>query len=375
MRIKPLALLVAATLLSGASATASVVVYTDDVALQQNQQEKQYFSQSGLSGEKSEVVPGAGADMPLPLVAQLIIPSSWKIESSGNFDNSVVSWQGGLVWPQIIRDIAQREQLFVSLDWIKKIASIHVPGERAQLAMNAQNNAQERLGEQKASIEASESEKLDKRVQAVTRANNDRAQLDLLLSRSRESQQANQAFIEKLDQRNQRAEDDNKTLRDMLEKERQARIALEERYKVITPGLTDGAPAPDATELFAEHNSRWVLPFDPSFDYFIKGGHSDLIEMGTPATYLAKAGSIEDVVTAWCLQIGCIVEYRAGIQHYNQYEVEFKGSFLQATTDLIKIFKSSQRPLDVDFYPEVKDSKTGRKGLVIISDLNYSKSR
>lgn len=372
MRLSPLYALITAALFLQGNATAAVTIYTDDVALQQNQGDKQFFSQSGLSPEQPEVIPGAGDQMALSLVSSLIIPKSWKIESSGNFESSAVSWKGGLSWPLILNDIAQREQIFISLDWVRKIAAIHVPGERGQLAQTNAEQAQKALEAQNAFEAGKDAERMEKRERVESRANNDRAQLDMLMAKAREAEEANQQFISRLNERNQRAEADNQTLRDMLEKELSSRKALEERYKVIDPTLANNSgKAADATELFMEHQGRWVLPFDPSFDYFIKGGHTDIISMDTPATYIARSGTVEAVIEKWCEAVGCFVDYRAGVQHDNQYEIELKGNFIQASTNLISIFEKSQRPLKIDFFPDVKHD--GKKGLVIISDLNFKK--
>lgn len=372
MRLSPIAIFTAAMLL-GAQASADVTIFTDDIALQQNKSEKQFFSQSGLSPEQAEVVPGAGDRMALSLVSKIVIPDSWKIESSGNFDNSVVSWSGGTSWPQVLREIAQREQIFISLDWIKKVASIHVPGERAQLAQSNVNAAQEAQEAQKAFQVRSDMEKSEKRDRVESRANNTESQLELLMARSKDAQNSNQELIESLTQRSQQAESDRQALKRMLDEERLKRAQLEEKYKVIDPSVGDGNAGKDATELFAEHQARWVLPFDASFSYFLKGGFSDYLTLDTPATYIAKEGSIEEVLTQWCVQIGCFVDYRAGVQHYNPYQVDIKGSYKEAALALVSVFEKSQRPLKIDVFPAVKHQ--GKQGLVVVSDLNFEKSQ
>lgn len=371
MRLSPLYTLMLTALLG--SAHAAVTIYTDDVELQQHQQQKQFFSQSGLSPEQADVIPGAGDEMPLSLVSSIVIPKNWKIEGTGNYDARTVSWSGGISWPQILRDIAQREEIFVSLDWIKKVATIHVPGAKSQLAQAGLDSAQEAREAQNAFQAREDLEKFEKRSRVEARANNSVSQLDVIMTRNRESQLASQELVEKLNKRNQQAIEDNAKLQEMLEKERAERVALEDRFKVIDPTLGSTDNTHDATELFAEHQSKWVLPFDSSFDYYIKGGHADLITMETPATYIAYSGTIEEVVTQWCAQVGCFVDYRAGVQHYNPYEVELKGSFHQATAELISTFEKSARPLKIDIYPDVRHQ--GKQGLVVISDLNFKKTQ
>ncbi len=121
-----IAAMVSATLSSASNA--EVVKYTDDATLQQ-QNGEHYFSQSGISGEKVEPIETAGADMSLAIATNLIVPDSWVVKPSGNFDNAVVSWKGGVTWPLILRNIANDEGIYISLDWVQKIVSINVPGQ------------------------------------------------------------------------------------------------------------------------------------------------------------------------------------------------------------------------------------------------------
>lgn len=373
--MKKIALAVSTALAMHAAfhASAAVVVYTDDVALQQNKQEQQFFSQSGLSGERSEIVPGAGDGMPLSLVAKNIVPSNWRIETSGAYETKVVSWRGGLVWPQILRDIAQREQVYITLDWVKKIASFHVTGETSQIALMSEGSLLDTRNKQQAYMAQVQREQNERIVSAEEKARNDRSQLQLLTERNQAAQEESQKFAEKMIEISRQHERDKQTLESMLAQERKKREKIEERYSVIDPATGKTANV-DATDLFVEHQKRSVLPFDPSFDYFIKGGYRDIISADTPATYIARPGTIESVIQRWCNELGCILEYRAGIQHENPYQIQFKGSFYQATTELILIFKDSDRPLDIQFWPDVSDGK-GRKGLVVVTDLNFVKPR
>ena len=81
-----IAAMVSATLSSASNA--EVVKYTDDATLQQ-QNGEHYFSQSGISGEKVEPIETAGADMSLAIATNLIVPDSWVVKPSGNFDRNL----------------------------------------------------------------------------------------------------------------------------------------------------------------------------------------------------------------------------------------------------------------------------------------------
>lgn len=350
-----------------ASTSAQVNLLTDDASLHQNHEET-FFSQKGISGESFEPVDAAGVDMSLALATSILIPKNWKIQTSGDFQGAVVSWKGGVTWPLILKNISHNEEIYISLDWVRKIASINVPGKtkseiRRDIVNN--NNIESEMEEYSVKNQKEWSKRNDDR----NDLERERNQIDMLIEKQRKAQESNQKLIAQLNDINSKFTEDNAKLKSALEAERVAKENLIEKYSVITPSLKDDAPEIDATELFKKHQDRWVLPFDSSFDYFMKGGHADNIDYVTPATFIAKAGSIEEVVGNWASELNWHIEYRAGVQHYNPYQVELKGSFIEASTQLISIFKDSDRPLNITYHPDVVIGN--KKGLVTITDLNF----
>jgi hypothetical protein len=367
-RFAVLSSVVAFTMPASFHANAAVNLISDDATLQQ-QYEERFFSQSGISGEVTKPIDAAGAGMSLALATSLIIPETWAIETSGDFQNTVVSWKGGVSWSHIMRNIAQNEEIYVTLDWIKKIATIDVPGQ----SMNKNNtqNSNALLQEEKREYKKQIAKKWERQETQAATIVQERQQIEMLMKKQREAQDANQQFIAQLNETNDQFSRDNSKLKNALEAEKNERKSLEEKYSVIDPTLTLDNTI-DATTLFNEHQERWVLPYDRTFEYFLKGGHSDLFTRLTPATFIAKKGSVEDVIRKWADRLNWHLEYRAGVKHDNPYEVEFKGSFVEASTQLIKIFETSKRPLNIMFHPDVVNGT--KKGLVTITDLNY-KSR
>lgn len=353
---------------------AEVTKITDSATLQQQNGER-YFSQAGISGETVTTLETAGADMPLPIAVSRIIPDSWRVIPSGGYNEALVSWQGGVSWPIIMRNIANNEGIYVSLDWIAKTATINVPGQ-TESEIKIVEKARDLIIEDRQEFRKKQRQNWERRNSASLALENERQQFESMMEKQRKAREANQEFISQLNENNDVMNDNVKALQDALEAAKAKNAKLVEKYAVIEPGLAPNNMQLDATELFQKYNEQWVLPFDEGFEYYLKGGHSDIIETHTPATYLAKKGTVENVLIQWSEAIGWHVEYNAGVQHYNPYEVHFKGSFVEASTELVSIFAGSNRPIDIKFFPDViitdKNGKR-KKGLARVTDLNYKK--
>jgi hypothetical protein len=355
------------------ASNADVIKVTDAATLQQQQGAK-YFSQRGISGEKAEVLETAGADRSLALAMKMLIPDDWFIQPSGNYEQAVVSWKGGVSWPLIIRNIAENEGIYVSLDWILKTVTINVPGQTQSESELAQKGSTT-LTEGRQAFRKKQRDSWSKRSDIERELSTERNQLASIMEKQRASQIANQEFIANLNDSNDELSRQKTTLEQALEAEREKREEIERKYAVIDPVLGPKTEV-DATQLFTEYEKSWVLPFDKSFEYFIKGGHSDLIETHTPATYIAKSGSVRHVLEMWADAVGWEIDYIAEVNHKNPFEVEFQGSFVESSRELVSIFELSDRPIDIQFYPDVKIERkdgTVRKGLAVVSDLNYKK--
>lgn len=355
-------------------AQADVIKLTDSASLQQ-QHGQQYFSQNGISGEKVFVVETAGADMSLSLAAKTIVPDSWVIKPSGNYENAVISWGGGVSWPIILRNIANDEGIYIHLDWIAKTVVINVPGQTESEQVLARDN-DDSLKEKRQEFRKKQRQTWELRNDSAVKLASERKQFMEMANRQKQSQVANQKFISELNEQNELVRRSNDSLRKALEDERAKSDAMKEKYSVINPSTLKEEQKEDAAQLFVDYKAAWVLPFDPSFEYYIKGGHNDFIETYTPATYIAKSGDVQNVLEQWASIVGWHIDYRAGIQHKNPFEVEFKGSFIDASRSLVRIFAKSKRPINITFHPDVvveMDDGTRKKGLAIITDLNYQK--
>jgi hypothetical protein len=355
-------------------AAAEVIKLTDSATLQQQSGER-YFSQDGISGETVIVLETAGADMPLPIAISRIVPDSWKVLPSGGYNDALVSWRGGVSWPIIMRNIANNEGIYVSLDWIAKTATINVPGQ-TESENKILAKSYDVLIEDRQDFRKKQRQDWERRRDNSAALSSERKQFENMMDKQRRARESNQEFISQLNQNNQVMGDNIESLKEALAQEKLKNDTLVEQYAVIDPNLGDSDSKLDATELFEKYNEQWVLPFDDSFEYYLKGGHTDIIETHTPATYLAKKGTVEEVLSQWAKVTGWHVEYNAGVQHYNPYEVHFKGSFIESSTKLVSIFSGSDRAIDIKFFPDVlvtdRDGNR-KKGLARVIDLNYKK--
>lgn len=353
------------------------VTQTSDVnTLKQQDKDVIYFSQSGLSTDGAEVKNSAGKGLPLKLAITKIIPQDWAIKPTGNFEEAIVSWKGGISWPLIVRNIASNEAIFVHLDWVQKIASIHVPGNTNTEVEIAQNNGV-MTDDDKQAFRKEQRQRWvlrdDDNVKARTKDEN----VANLIEQYSASQESNRQYIKELNETNESLERNLETIKERLAREKAKREAVEKRYAVLNPaGVTEEK---DAIQLAEEYKQRNILPYNKSFDYFTNGGgHADIIDARTPATYIAKQGKVHEVLAAWANDLGWHFEKVTNVTHDNPYEGEFKGTFIEASIKLVSIFENSRRPIDVQFIPDVKytDPDTGevKHGVIRLIDYDYKKN-
>lgn len=376
-----------------------VTVLTDATSLQTNS--SQYFSQTGLSGEDAKIVNGGGV-LPLPSLMKILVPSGWEVHGSGKFDSVKAQWRGGLSWSQILYQVANKEKIFIGIDWVAKTVTVNVPdgsgiSELAKPASktNGKPAAEEKLAKntQKQSAGTStQNAKTNQNGPTIVKAKTVSINAEKLKEKpqyagvkaddtnKKIAAQAEKTKTESIIAKTKADEDRIKTLeRQREEAELQAKIlaaklketqAEADRIKAENGiSITKGATGPVKTvpELLADYQSRTVLPFDKSFDYFKSGGYKDTFGVDTPATFVAKKGTVEQVIKAWADVMHYDVDYRAETIYDNEYEISFQGTFQEATTEFIKLFQNSERPLKIQYFDNVKASPTGQ-GLIIISD-------
>lgn len=358
------------------SQTVTVTQTSDVNTLNQQNKDVIYFSQSGLSTEAAPIRKSAGNGLPLSMMITKIIPSDWAIKPTGNFEDAIVSWQGGISWPLIIRNIASDEAIFIHLNWTQKIASIHVPGNTNTETVIAQDNGS-MSDEERQEFRKAQRQRWAVRDDEKIRDNaNDDAKKNLL-AQYQASQDSNRQYIKDLNAQNETLNRDLEAMKSRLEKEKEERQRLEDHYAVLTP--KGAAVEKDAVALAGEFRERVILPYNDSFDYFSNGGgHADVIDARTPATYIAKQGTVHEVLASWADALGWHFEKVTNVSHKNPYEGVFKGTFIEAAIELTSIFENSKRPIDVQFIPDVKytDPDTGvtKHGVIRLIDFDYQRN-
>lgn len=127
---KPLKTLLAISVLAvvASHANADIAIFSDATEAQKQTNNVGYsFSQTGLSGEKAQVINGLGEQMPLGLSLQVIVPKHWNINLNSGAQDQLVSWQGDKGWPYVLEDLARRNGLNVKVDWSSKVVDVFSP--------------------------------------------------------------------------------------------------------------------------------------------------------------------------------------------------------------------------------------------------------
>jgi hypothetical protein len=190
--------------------------------------------------------------------------------------------------------------------------------------------------------------------------------MDSTLDSARSSQEDADRLLGKVSSERRTYELENKALQAQLDQAKGMIDALEGKLEVV--GLSENEYKPEIEDLFGIYKNANVLPFDSSFDYYIKGGYMDVIEYETPATYIAQPGTLEDVVREWASFNGFELSWKTDVIHKVGHKLVFRGDFRKVGIDLFTLYLESDRPLDIKFYPDI-----GESGVVIVTDLNHEK--
>jgi len=357
---------------------ADVVIYAQSVDRSGaiSESGKPYFSEAGISGEVPSVIHGAGDNMSLELAMKLIAPKAWKYEISGkNAKRTPVKWKGGTSFSHVLRNLGEENKIFVNMDWVGKIVSVNVPEnykveQRRQAQSKAQTSPVDMVNAKNNTYAKMYAEQRVDRDDGRAFTDSKNKQVELVIDNQRKSQSSHSKLVAALHDQNQFEKREKEDLQREVGKLRAELIDAQESVAVVYNENETGTLS--ALELSGEFTSRTVLPADPSFDYFLKGGHQDNFEPRTTATFIANPGTVHEVLVAWANNIGggYEVDYRPNIDHHIKHKRVFSGDFISVSTDLILKFEKSKRPLNISFHPNLGDH-----GVVVVEDLNYSKAQ
>jgi len=354
-------------------ATASIVITdTSEQMYRYDDKGNPFYSESGVSTETSVVHIGAGESMPLSLVAELVVPSTWHISIPNRMvGNMAVDVSGGKGWSHVLREMAEKNQVYTTIDWKNKKVTLDAPDPmKLKLIGDTKTlTAQELAGEKAKSVIAEYERQLASKrsvrdTQSVRNTMN-QEMIDTALNSARSSQEQSDRIIGEVNSERLSKRLENKALQDQLDEAKKMISQLEGKLEVV--GLAETDYTPEVEDLFAIYQSATVLPFDSSFDYYIKGGYMDVIVYDTPATYIANPGMVEDVLREWANFSGFELSWNTEVKHKVSHKLVFKGDLRKVGKELFSLYLESDRPINITFYPDV-----GESGLVVVEDLNHT---
>lgn len=369
------AMILAATMVAPLATASIVLTDTTEHMYRYDDKGNPFFAESGVSTEDSVVHIGSGESMPLGMVAELVVPDSWHIAIPNSaVGNMEVDVSGGKPWSHVLREMAEKNQIYTTIDWKNKKVTLDAadPLKLKLLANSRTKTAQELASEKAKSViadyERQLASKRNTRDNQSVRNQMNQEVVDTALNSAKSSQEQSERIIGEVNSERQSKSLENKALQDQLVEAKNMISQLEGKLEVV--GLAKTENKPEVEDLFAIYQSSSVLPFDSSFDYYIKGGYMDVIEYDTPATYIAKPGTVEDVLRDWANFSGFEVSWRTEVKHKVGHKLVFKGDLRKAGIELFSLYLKSDRPINIKFYPSV-----GESGLVVVEDLNHTEKK
>lgn len=422
MRINKLTTAILITLGVSFNAIADVRVISENLAVNKTNNANQIatFSQVGFSGEKYPIFKGFGEDMPLEIALKAIVPKSFEVRNNNPELN--VSFKGGTTWPYVLEQISKKHKLAISIDYNKMIVDVYseniatkkdliIPETKVVAVEKTKNDKvlahKEQQIKAKSSLEQKmlEKQKEDQRLAGIiplehegvnkskkikeenkpnvkeiiqpsknvtiTVASNQSNANTLTGGYTQEefsklSPQEKTNVLLGLSSKNQEKLEKIVEQRQIVESKKQKQIAVnttvaaEKTVVTTTPEIS----SVNLVALKEQYNKKFVLPIDPSFEFYVQGGHEEKIEYATPATYLAKTNlTLEENLEAWAKDIGWTLEWKTAVRYPIKYPMTMKGTFKETSLELINLFKNSKRPLNIAYYPKSK--------VVVVTDLNH----
>lgn len=407
------------------STIADVRIISEDLAVNKTNNANQIatFSQIGFSGEKYPIFKGFGSEMPLEIALKAIVPKTFNINN--NNPELLVSFKGGTTWPYVLEQISKKHRLAISIDYNKmivdvysdKLSSSQVVIPETKLVSTIDRKQVDNIAVQKekqikakSSIEQKilDKQKEDQRLAGIVPSvitkehintqNNIKTEQkykeviqpskNVTITVTSPQEQSltggyTQEEFSKLSPQEKTnvilglsAKNEQKLQEIVSKKEKQTIMVNTNTTSEKLPSISDKKEevfiqpvqplinAVDLAKIKDEYNTKFVLPIDPSFDFYVQGGKEEVIDYKTPATYLAKSKlSLEDNLNSWAKEIGWTLEWKTSVRYPIKYPMTMKGTFKETSLELINLFKNSKRPLNISYYPKSK--------VVEVTDLNH----
>lgn len=340
------------------------------------------YSQTGVSNEYAPVRKGYGEDMPLETSLEIIVPDGWNVEVNEGALDELVDWEGGATWPYVLKDLSERNDISVSINWNDRTIDLFAHRTEAKRLAAIEEAETTRLIAERAERTVDVEMELEKEAELRKQLELDAKMLSKELEDSKAAEAANQEYIASLEEEREQlvklGDELSSTLEEkstLLSKKEKVLKELTNEQDRLTSELEELKFAnvetneQELTEVNVEalkktYKTSFILPIDDSFEFYVQGGYEEEFDYYTPATYVVKGNiTLKENMEQWVKGIGWHLEWKTGVRYPVKYTVKFEGTFKESSTNLINLYRESKRPLDIDFYPDSK--------VVVVSDLTH----
>jgi hypothetical protein len=295
-------------------------IYADPnvVAKKVIKQDKHSFKQIGGSLEKAKVVnSGSG---PLSIAIDHLIPEGWEVKMNPDvgLENSIVKWKGNVTWPYALESLSINHDMNVVINW-----------ERQYVTIDSELRESE--------IELSKIEKLSKEHNLAKKEINLLAldstsdkETDLLMTPEQELEKIKNVIeTEELS---------------LIEQHESSILNIEDKIKKMEPK--------EKYELEKAYASKGVLPFDSSFESFVKNKDIENHEY-MQLTFVLKSGlSLQDNIRGWVKEMpnDWTLEWDAKKDFMIDKDVNLKNTFIDVFPVVENFYKDSKYPIKIKLY-------------------------
>lgn len=299
--------------ISGANADFNIYADPSISAKKVVKQDKSSFKQIGGSLEKAKVVnSGSG---PLSIAIDHLIPKSWEIKMNPNvgLENSIVKWKGGVTWPYALESLSLNNDMDVVVNWERQYVTIDSKFRES-------------------SVEIKEIEKLAEEHSLVKK------EINLLAEENTTTKGAEEIDLLSTNIIEEKAEIS------LLEQHETANILIEEKIKEMEPKKR--------YELEKEYGSAGVLPFDSSFESFVKNKEVENHEY-MKLTFVLKEGlSLQDNLRMWVKDMpnDWTLEWDAKKDFMIDKDIKLKSTFIDVFPKVELFYDNSKYPIEIEMY-------------------------
>lgn len=293
-------------------------IYADPnvVAKKVVKQDKHSFKQIGGSLEKAKVVnSGSG---PLSIAIDHLIPKGWEIKMNPDvgLENSIVKWKGNVTWPYALESLSVNHDMDVVINWERQYVTIDSAMRESQIEVSQI----EKLSEEHNIVK--------KEINLLTLDQTKEKEVDLLMT-------SNDNIIEEVKELSELS---------LIEQHESSALSIEEKIKQMEPK--------EKYELEKAYAKTGILPFDPSFESFVKNKDIDKHEY-MQLTFILKAGlSLQDNIREWVKEMpnDWTLEWDAEKDFMIDKDVKIKNTFIDVFPLVEDFYKDSKYPIKIKLY-------------------------